>query len=180
MKRWRNGIVGGALAVLMFSGTGLMASEDEELYGEAAVSEGETYTVEEMLLYAIEDEYMAEASYIAIMDAYGTVKPFTSIAKAEGTHISLLLPLFETYGFEVPENEAADRIELPASLAESFEAGVEGEINNIAVYGQFLEAEDLPDDVRSVFERLMAASENHLAAFERGVAGNPDGAGRKR
>jgi rubrerythrin len=65
-------------------------------------------------------------------------------------------------------------------LSESFEKGVAGEIENITVYGQFLEAEDLPEDVRSVFERLMAASENHLAAFERGVAGNPDGAGRNR
>ena len=98
MKKWRNGIVGGTLAVLLFSGTGVMASEDEELYGAAAVSEGETYTIEEMLVYAIQDEYMAEASYLAIMDAYGTIKPFTSISKAEGTHISLLLPLFETYG----------------------------------------------------------------------------------
>jgi hypothetical protein len=168
MKKWRNGIVGGTLAVLLFSGTGVMASEDEELYGAAAVSEGETYTIEEMLVYAIQDEYMAEASYLAIMDAYGTIKPFTSISKAEGTHISLLLPLFETYGFEV------------ASLAESFEKGVAGEIENISVYGQFLGAEDLPDDVRSVFERLMTASEKHLAAFERGVDGNPDGAGRKK
>jgi hypothetical protein len=180
MKKWRKGITGGALAVLLFSGTGVMASEIEGEYGAAAVNEGETYSIEEMLLYAIEDEYMAEASYEAIMEAYGTVRPFTSIAKAEGTHISLLLPLFETYGLEVPENEAVEHIELPASLAASFEAGVAGEINNIAVYGQFLEAEDLPDDVRSVFERLMAASENHLAAFERGVTGNPDGAGRKK
>ena len=156
MKKWRNGIVGGTLAVLLFSGTGVMASEDEELYGAAAVSEGETYTIEEMLVYAIQDEYMAEASYLAIMEAYGTIKPFTSISKAE------------------------DRIELPASLAESFEKGVAGEIENISVYGQFLGAEDLPDDVRSVFERLMTASEKHLAAFERGVDGNPDGAGRKK
>ncbi|WP_319467607.1 DUF2202 domain-containing protein [uncultured Trichococcus sp.] len=180
MKKWRNGIVGGALAVLLFSGTGIMASEDEWEYGAAAVSEGETYSVEEMLLYAIQDEYMAEASYDAIMEAYGTVKPFTNIAKAEGTHISLLLPLFETYGLEVPENEAVEYIELPASLAESFEEGVAGEIKNIAIYEQFLQNEELPDDVRSVFERLMAASENHLAAFERGVTGNPDGAGRKK
>ena len=156
MKKWRNGIVGGTLAVSLFSGTGVMASEDEELYGAAAVSEGETYTIEEMLVYAIQDEYMAEASYLAIMEAYGTIKPFTSISKAE------------------------DRIELPASLAESFEKGVAGEIENISVYGQFLGAEDLPDDVRSVFERLMTASEKHLVAFERGVDGNPDGAGRRK
>lgn len=105
MKKWRNGIVGGTLAVSLFSGTGVMASEDEELYGAAAVSEGETYTIEEMLVYAIQDEYMAEASYLAIMEAYGTIKPFTSISKAEGTHSSLLLPLFETYGFEVPKKK---------------------------------------------------------------------------
>ena len=65
-------------------------------------------------------------------------------------------------------------------MAESFEKGVAGEIENISVYGQFLGPEDLPDDVRSVFERLMTASEKHLAAFERGVDGNPDGAGRRK
>ena len=87
MKKWMNGVVGGALTVLLFGSTGVMASEEEELYGAAAVSEGETYTIEEMLVYAIQDEYMAEASYLAIMEAFGTVKPFTSIAKAEGhTH----------------------------------------------------------------------------------------------
>ncbi|SYZ77425.1 Hypothetical protein TART1_0194 [Trichococcus shcherbakoviae] len=52
-------------------------------YCPAAVSEGETYTIEEMLVHAIQDEYMAKASYLAIMDAYRTVKPFTSIAKAD-------------------------------------------------------------------------------------------------
>ena len=65
-------------------------------------------------------------------------------------------------------------------MAESFEKGVAGEIENISVYGQFLGAEDLLDDVRSVFERLMTASEKHLVAFERGVDGNPDGAGRRK
>ena len=88
MKKWRNGIVVGTLAVLLFSGTGVMASEDEELYGAAAVSEGETYTIEEMLVYAIQDEYMAEASYLAIMDAYGTVKPFTSTSSARCCSLS--------------------------------------------------------------------------------------------
>ena len=170
MGKILNAVAAGTLAIALFSGTTALASEDDTNYGAAAVSENQTYTIEEMLTYAIEDEYMAQASYTAIMDEYGTVRPFSSIAKAEATHIALLLPLFETYGVSIPENDAKERITLPASLAASFDAGVAGEIENISIYEQFLQTEDLPDDVRSVFERLIAASEKHLAAFERGAS----------
>lgn len=170
MKEMLNAVAVGTLAISLFSGTIAMASVDDTSYGATAVSENQTYTIEEMLTYAIEDEYMAQAAYTAIMDEYGTVRPFSSIAKAEATHIELLLPLFETYGVSVPENDAAERITLPASLAASFDAGVAGEIENITIYEQFLQTEDLPDDVSSVFERLIVASEKHLAAFERGAS----------
>ncbi len=49
---------------------------------------------------------------------------------------------------------------------EANQIGVDAEINNIA---NFLEQE-LPDDVRTAFEKLKAASENHLAAFEKQVS----------
>ena len=41
MKKWRNGIVGGTMAILLFSGTGNMASEDDGAYGAVAVRESE-------------------------------------------------------------------------------------------------------------------------------------------
>ncbi|MCK5008763.1 MAG: DUF2202 domain-containing protein [Spirochaetales bacterium] len=37
-------------------------------------------------------------------------------------------------------------------------------MDNIAMYESFLQ-EDLPEDVRDLFERLQQASENHLRAF---------------
>jgi hypothetical protein len=33
-------------------------------------------TLEKMLRYAVEDEYLARVEYTAIMDTYGTIRPF--------------------------------------------------------------------------------------------------------
>ena len=44
------------------------------------------------------------------------------------------------------------------------------------MYESFLK-ENLPDDVREVFESLMNASEKHLAAFQRQVDGVTGGSG---
>ena len=138
----------------------------ETPFGAAALSEGKTYTVEEMLTYAIRDEYLARAEYKVIMDAFGEQRPFINIMKAEGVHVQRLLPLFTAYGVTVPEDTALELTVKPDSLAAAYEAGVTAEVNNIAMYEAFLKQEDLPDDVRAVFEALTRASENHLRAFE--------------
>ena len=138
----------------------------ETPFGAAALSEGKTYTVEEMLTYAIRDEYLARAEYKVIMDAYGEQRPFINIMKAEGGHVQLLLPLFTAYGVTVPEDTALEHTVKPDSLQAAYEAGVTAEVHNIAMYEAFLKQEDLPDDVRAVFEALTRASGNHLRAFE--------------
>ena len=76
----------------------------------------------------------------------------------------MLTPLFERYGYEIPEDNADDYVILPQDIEMALELGVNAEIENIAMYEVFLK-EDLPADVRNVFERLIAASENHLGAF---------------
>ena len=59
----------------------------------------------------------------------------------------------------------ASRAVAVGSLTEAYQAGVNAEVNNIAMYETFL-AQELPDNVRAVFESLMRASENHLRAFQ--------------
>ena len=125
------------------------------------------YTLESMLNYAILDEYLAKATYEKIIDTYGDIKPFSRIVLAEQTHIDLLLPLFETYGIEVPAVPSSDEIIVPESISSALATGVEAEKANIALYDSFLAQENLPDDVRLVFESLKAASENHLNAFSK-------------
>ncbi len=163
-------LLGLAVAGIAFVGFSVSATSDYavvEDYGVYALSEDGTYTVEEMLVSAIQDEYLAQATYNAIIEAYGEVKPFTKIVLAEQTHIDLLLPLFVAYGIEVPVNDAADYVVLPDSISSALATGVEAETLNIAMYETFLNQVDLPDDVQTVFEYLQAASQNHLAAFSR-------------
>ena len=136
-----------------------------ETFGAAAVNTGETYTVEQMLHFAIEDEYMAQAEYAAIIDAYGANAPFTNIIRAEATHITLLTRLFDAYGLTLPANTAVERTVLPGSLAEAYTTGIAAENANIAMYAQFLAQAELPQDVADTFTALQNASVSHLAAF---------------
>lgn len=156
-----------ALAVITASALSAAAVAADSGFGAAAVEDSRSYTLSEMLTYAVEDEYLAYAEYDAILDTFGEQPPFTNIMGAEATHIALLEPLFAEYGMALPENTARDYVVVPVTLTEAYQAGVEAEIKNIAMYETFLRQE-LPDDVRTVFLSLQSASQNHLAAFERG------------
>ena len=140
----------------------------ESGFGAAGAEADTCRTLEEMLNYAIDDEFAARAEYEMIMEEYGEIRPFSNIMRAEEIHIALLEPLFIQYGYELPADSSASHVLLPESLKNAFEIGIEAEIANIAMYVSFL-AGDLPDDVRDVFERLKAGSENHLLAFENGL-----------
>jgi hypothetical protein len=121
-------------------------------------------TVEQMLTYSIQDEYLARAEYELIIGEYGGIRPFTNIMAAEERHIEWVTELFDEYGYALPADTAGRHVVLPEDLKSSFETGVQAEIDNIAMYESFLK-QDLPADVRDLFERLQGASENHLRAF---------------
>ena len=160
-----------ALAILTMASVSALAE-----FGSGAVTEG-TYTTEQMLTYAIHDEYMALAEYQTIIAKFGTSRPFTSLIAAEQRHIDLLKPLFATYGVVVPEDDAADRVTTPETLAEAYDVGIKAETNGIAMYTAFL-GQSVPADLQAVFTSLKAASENHLSTFERrssGQTGNGQG-----
>jgi hypothetical protein len=136
---------------------------------EATVTYETSYTLEQMITMAITDEYLAHKEYEIILEAYGNINPFANIINAEVTHIEALLPLFEAYDIAVPVDNAATLVALPSTLQEAYEIGVQAEVNNIGMYESFLQ-EDLPQDVRDVFEDLMAASEKHLQSFSRNAS----------
>lgn len=162
MKRfsWKEMILIAALT----AATALASFADSTDFG-AKGAEGKTgLSIEQMLTYAIQDEYLARAEYEAIMKEYGNIRPFTNIISAEERHIEWVGELFDAYDYSPPKDTAADHVVLPQDLKSSLETGVQAEIDNIAMYASFLE-KDLPDDVRDLFERLKRASENHLRAF---------------
>lgn len=171
MKKWIFGLSFIGLLALGITYVSLGVFAEPANYDGVALSletdEFGEYSLEDMLTAALLDEYLAQATYQEIILAYGEVKPFTNIVVAEQQHINLLLPLFETYGITVPENEAADQVVLPDSIASALATGVEAEKANIAMYEAFLAQDNLNDDVKSVFELLKTASIHHLAAFSK-------------
>jgi hypothetical protein len=116
-----------------------------------------------MLTYAFQDERIALAEYRAIIGAFGSVRPFSNIVRAEASHIEYLEDLFAAHKIAVPADDTPAQ-KAPRDLSAALEAGRQAEIDNIAMYDRFL-ARQLPADVRQVFEQLKAASQNHLRAF---------------
>lgn len=143
---------------------------EENEYGSTGALADDEFTLEEMLLYAIQDEYAARQEYDYILNSFDVTKPFSNIILSEETHISYLIPLFTQYNVELPADTSSEHIVSVTSLEEAFNIGVYAEIMNISMYNLFLEQDNLPDDVRDVFIKLRDASENHLQAFEKNAA----------
>jgi hypothetical protein len=119
---------------------------------------------------ALQDEYKARATYRAIIERFGAVRPFANILTAEERHIQALLPLFARYGLAVPPDEWPARVEVPESLGQACQAGLQAEIDNGAMYERLLALTVAYPDVQQVFRQLQRASQqNHLPAFQRCV-----------
>jgi len=133
-------------------------------YGAELAKTDTELTLTDMLTYAIEDEYLARARYLLVLEKFGQIRPFVNIINAEETHINQLIPLFNRRNIAVPTDNSKDYVIVPANIRESLEIAIQGEIDNIAMYNRFLQ-QNLPSDVRIVFTRLRNASQNHLRAF---------------
>ncbi len=142
-----------------------------ENHGAKGALSASTLTLPQMLTYALQDEYLAQARYDNILGTFGYIRTFAQIKEAEMRHINALLPLFERYQVPLPEDKSQSFVTTPESIKAAYAAGVQGEIDNISMYERFLSL-NIPNDVRTVFTQLRNASLNHLSAFERGLARN--------
>lgn len=144
--------------------------------------------VVEAMNEALADERKAKATYDAILERFGEVRPFSNIVHAEQRHIEALLPLYARYHVLVPE----DTTELPEvvfteDMLGLCRIGVQAEIDNVRLYDEHLlpAVADYPD-ISAVMQRLRDAShDNHLPAFQRcvdrgGRPGRGPGGGRGR
>ena len=124
-------------------------------------------TVQEMLTFAIQDEYLAHSQYAAVLDTFGKVRPFSNIILSEERHISYLQPLFTDRGWDIPTDKSKELVVTPKTFTEALRSGVQAETDNIAMYEYFLQQPELPSDVKTVFELLLSASNKHLQAFSK-------------
>ncbi|WP_157888149.1 ferritin-like domain-containing protein [Bacillus marinisedimentorum] len=138
-------------------------------YGAAGALKDTDISIEEALTYAIQDEFLAQARYDAVISKFGQRRPFTNIKAAEQRHIEALIRLFRKYGIQVPVDDAKQYVSEPDTLNEAFQAGIGGEITNISMYEKLAGLPDLPTDIKAVMGNLSMASRQHLAAFRMGL-----------
>jgi hypothetical protein len=142
---------------------------DNMNYGAKAAAEDMKLSLEKMLTYAIQDEYLAREEYDLAIKSLGEVKPFPNIINSEVNHIDWLKNLFAKYQYSIPEDSASQYLHSPKDLITALEYGVDAEIENINMYDRFLK-EALPEDVIPVFTKLRDASKGHLFVLKKALS----------
>lgn len=125
-----------------------------------------TETEFQALGMALADERNALATYLSVMDSFGQVEPFVSIAAAEQRHVDALINQFNKYGIEVPADAGLTNLPVFESINQACAASAAAERANAQLYDQLFSMTDRQDLLR-IFENLRRASlESHLPEFE--------------
>jgi len=145
------------------------------------------------LIYMREEERLAHDVYTKLADVWG-VRIFSNIAVSEQRHTDAVAVLLDRYGvpdpasslpagtYSIPElQELYDQLieQGTQSLTEAFEVGRLIEVTDIADLEERI-AHTTQSDVLTVYENLLAGSENHLAAFTSQLTGTTGTARRGR
>jgi hypothetical protein len=119
-----------------------------------------------------EGEYAAAASYLAVLDKYGSVEPYQTIYQAELRHIDALIRQLERLGADVPENPYLGKITAPDDLVSAAEAWAIGEILNVELYDQLISKTQNANLLNVLGNLRIASLESHLPAFELAAQGD--------
>ena len=139
-----------------------------EGYGASGALSDDDLSLQDMLLYAVQDEYLAHGEYLAVIDKFGNETPYKNIVRSEETHLAYLEEIYNAYEMPFPPDTSSEHLIIPENLLEAAQTGVRAEIDNIAMYELFL-TYDLPEDIRQVFISLKKGSDSHLLAFQKQV-----------
>lgn len=149
-----------------------LISDDEELslegYGAIGALGDTDLSISDMLMYAVQAEYLARGEYLAIIEEFGAQTPYSNIVRSEETHLSYLEDVYTSYDLDFPEDTSKDHLIVPEDLLEAAKTGVQAEIDNIAMYEKFM-TYDLPENIYNVFDALKKGSDSHLMAFQKQV-----------
>lgn len=155
----------------------------------AAAAELSPDTVE-MLQYMVAEEKLARDVYTVLGDTFDA-RIFDNIARAEQRHMTSVAALLDRYGISDPtEGDAAGSFDDPrlqdlydtlvrtgaTSLTAALQVGATIERVDIADLRASLATTDAAD-ITTVLNRLLAGSENHLAAFTSTSASTPSAPG---
>jgi hypothetical protein len=132
-------------------------------------------TDEEIVLAALmgpDGEYAAAASYLAVLDKYGSVEPYQTIYQAELRHIDALIRQLERLGEDVPGNPYLGQITAPDDLVSAAKAWALGEVLNVELYDQLISKTGNSNLLKVLGNLRSASLDSHLPAFELAAQGD--------
>ncbi len=145
----------------------------------AAIPTTLTTSQKAQLKFLVEEEKLARDVY-TYLSTKVTTRKFSNIARSEQTHMNYLATLLTKYkvwnpttnrkpgvffNTEIQALYKSLTVEGAAGLSQAYGVGVKIEESDIGAIEDLL-LESLPVDVRAVLELLLAASNNHLEAFQ--------------
>lgn len=126
-----------------------------------------TSAVSAALSTASTAEQEALATYHAVVETFGDVRPFTSATDAEDQHVSTLASLAARYAVTLPTGPFTGQAP-PATLTAACQVGVGIEQTMVAMYAQLLPQVSAYSDLTQELTSLQAsARDNLLPAFQR-------------
>ena len=144
---------------LLFSLGLATASAEEPAQGSLAAA----------LTKAMQDERDIKGYYEDALEAFPNGRLFAMLIHSEGMHISALENAAKANS--VTLDVTAKEIPVPATLEEALAKAAELEQADIDLYAELLTDGTLPANVTLVFQRLKAASGQHLNLLQRAVEG---------
>jgi len=116
---------------------------------------------------ALDDEYLAWATYDQVIHDFGPVRPFINIRDAEARHVAALHAICDRYGLVIPPNPWLGRVPRFDGIHDACIAGVAAEVANVALYERLMHSTHR-EDILAVYRNLQRASQQrHLPAFRR-------------
>jgi hypothetical protein len=141
-------------------------SADVQTYGAKSALVDDSLTVDKMLQYAIQDEYLIRSHYESYILAFGDIPPFSNLKDTEDYHIEELKKLFKAYTLDVSEDFSKDYIVKAPDANSAIQNAIDRDLQNVDMYQKFLEM-DLPIDIFNTFSMLRADSMMHTEELEK-------------
>lgn len=130
------------------------------------------------LLYVREEEKLAHDVYVVLFEKWGS-RIFQNIAYSEQAHTDAIKTLLDNYGLPDPAADLPpgqfndlslqnlyDEITNQGSLSSTDALKIGASIEEIDIQDLRMRLEgELPEDIRKVYENLLAGSYNHIFAF---------------
>ena len=132
----------------------------------------------EALKMALDDEYRAEATYAAVLERFGDIRPFINVIEAERRHAARVKREMDRLGIAYSDqNPYLGTISAPESVLAACQQGVTAEQENIALYDRILPGIEDTSVLQTLRDLQAASRDRHLPAFQRCVArgGMPGG-----